>query len=60
MKQTFVEKFVANKGLPNEEFSLKIPDNTTLSIDLKTTLDRIQKRRIKYGSKKGPKKRSIS
>lgn len=56
MKQTFVEKFVANKGLPNEEFSLKIPDNTTLSIDLKTTLDRIQKEGLNTEVKKVLKK----
>ncbi|TBL18323.1 MULTISPECIES: hypothetical protein [Bacillus cereus group] len=42
MRQTFIEKFVVNKDLPNIEFSMCLPNNMQAKMDLKDTLQRIK------------------
>lgn len=42
MRQTFIEKFVVNKELPNKEFSICLPNNMQAKMDLKDTLQRIK------------------
>ncbi len=40
-KKRFIEKFIENKKVPNETFTLNTPDGEVLSIDLESTVKRI-------------------